>query len=383
MNHLEFTIFIFTVIFLCFIIFPAFYSQMTNRQIVLLNNKPLWKDWRFLTPCLIYTILLGYRFDYAFDWYQYQQTFLYLLRGELYRENTEIGYLVINWILGKLSFDYYSIFLLEGFIWIFSICYLCKEDRKAWIFILPLVFIVFRFRCLNLSRQFFAMSIFLIACKNLMLGNTIRYWIVGLVALSIHTATIVFLIPIFFIAKLIKYPSLKYVLIIYVILFLFQNQIQDFIFKQADFVSTHLIVNKGENFYSYDNLIDRFAWEQRSLIRRMFQAAKDFLYIFFIYKFKDSSLLSKQQKIIFFIGFISIFLSLAMGENEISTRLIIYLTLFYYVAYGYIYYFIFSRHNLVPKWFVILSVLIIIHYIYSLYDSIITDYNKGVYLEYL
>lgn len=382
MQHLEFTIIIFTIVFLSFIIFPAIYMRMTDKQIALLDKKSLLNDWRFLMPCLIYTILLGFRYDYAFDWYQYQQTFLYLLRGELYRETTEVGYLAINWILGKLSFNYYSIFLLEGFVWIFSICYLCKENRKAWIFILPLMFIAFRFRCLNLSRQFFAISIFLIAYKNLLLGRSIRYWVIGALALSVHSATIVFLIPLFFVHRFIKYPPLKYTLILYFILFIFQNQIQDFILKQADFVSTHLILNKGDDFYTYENLTDRFAWEQRSLIRRLFQASKDVLYIIFIYKFKNSPLFTKQLQPIFFIGFISLFISIAMGENEISTRLIIYITIFYYIGWGYIYFYIFSKRNIMPIWFKILSVLIMLHYIYSLYDSIITDYNQGVFLEY-
>lgn len=381
LNHLDLTIIIFSIVLLSLIIFPSIYWQMDNNKLVLLNRKPLWRDWRFLLPCLIYTILLGYRYDYAFDWYQYQQTFLYLQRGQLYRESTEVGYLAINWILGKLSFNYYSIFILEGFIWIFSICYLCKEERKAWIFILPLLFIMYRWRCLNLSRQFFAISIFIIAYKNLIEGRKLRYWILGLLAFSIHTSAILFVVPMYFISKFVKYPPLKYVLILYMLLFIFQNQIQDFFFRQADFISTNIITNKGD-YYSYENLTDRFSWEQRSLIRRLFQGIKDLLYLMFIYKLKDSSLLTKKHKIILFIGFIGLFASVAMGENEISTRLIIYLTIFYYIGWGLIYAHLFSRKNVMPQWFKILSVIIIIHYIYSFYASICSEYAQGFYLEY-
>lgn len=130
MQHLEFTIIIFTIVFLSFIIFPAIYMRMTDKQIALLDKKSLLNDWRFLMPCLIYTILLGFRYDYAFDWYQYQQTFLYLLRGELYRETTEVGYLAINWILGKLSFNYYSIFCLKDLFGYFLFVIYVKKIAK-------------------------------------------------------------------------------------------------------------------------------------------------------------------------------------------------------------------------------------------------------------
>lgn len=379
--HLEFTIVIFSIVLLSFIMFPAFYYQMSNKQLTFWEKKTLWKDWRFLLPCLIYTFLLGYRYEYAYDWHQYQQTFLYLLKGQLYRENTEIGYLAINWILGKLSFSYYSIFILEGFVWVFAICYLCKENRKAWIFILPLLFITYRWRCLNLSRQFFAISIFLIAYKDLMTGRKLRYWILCMLAFSIHTSVIIFIAPMYFIPKFMRYPRLKYALILYVVLFIFQLQIQDFLFRSAEFISTHLITNKGD-FYSYENLTGRFAWEERSLIRRLFQGIKDILYLLFIYKLKDSPLLAKNERIILFIGFIGLFISVAMGENEISTRLIIYLTIFYYIGWGLIYTHIFSPKNIMPRWFKLLSILVLFHYLYSFYISIYTEFESGFYLEY-
>ena len=92
--HLEFTIVIFSIVLLSFIMFPAFYYQMSNKQLTFWEKKTL-------LPCLIYTFLLGYRYEY--DWHQYQQTFLYFLKGQLYRENTEIGYLAINWFSKALE----------------------------------------------------------------------------------------------------------------------------------------------------------------------------------------------------------------------------------------------------------------------------------------
>lgn len=383
MDRLELTITIFTIILISFIIFPFSYYFIGKQQVDRLNQTPIYRDIRFIIPCFTYTILLGYRYNYAYDWYQYQQTFIYLLTGRLYREDTEIGYLAINWILGQLGFSYYSIFILEGFIWIFAICFICKEYRKAWIFILPLMYIVFKFRCLNISRQFFSMSIFLIAFKHLLNGHNIKYWILGGVAFLIHSAAIIYVVPLYFIKKFIKYPPIIVTLSIYAILFIFQNQIQDFLFHQVEFITTNIITNKGDDYYTYDNLTDKFAWEQRSIIRRLFQASKDILYIFFIYKLKDTNILSQQQKTIFYIGFISIFAATAMGENEISTRLIIYITMFYYIGWGLIYYYALSYpQRLVPIWYKLISIFILCHYIYSFYESIITEVNLGVYLEY-
>lgn len=385
MANLDLTIFIFTIILISFIISYSSYSFMNGKRYNILITKPIYRDTRFIIPCLIYTILLGLRYDYAFDWYQYQQTFIYLLHDSLYRESTEKGYLAINWILGRFGFNYYSIFLLEGFIWIFSICYLTKEDRKAWIFIIPLIYFAYRYRCLNLSRQFFATSIFLIAYKNLLSGHKMKYWILSIISCSIHVSAILYIPTFYLLKKFIKYPPLYIVFTLYIILFVFQMKIQDLIFQQADFFTQYIFTNKGQqDFYSYENLSDgRFTWEQRSLIRRLFVLLKDFMYIYFLYAANKKDLLPTHIKPFFFIGFLGIFISLIMGENEITTRMIIYIMIFYYVSWGYIFYYTFFKSKTsIPLWFKLLALLVLCHYVYSFYISITEEYHQKVFLEY-
>lgn len=121
MAHLELTLTVFYTVFFVMLIFTAGYWVINKNRVSILERKSIFSDMRFWIPCLVYTILLGFRWDYAYDWEQYYNTFIYIQHGELYRETTEIGYLAINYLLGQLGFNFYSIFLLEGFIYILSI----------------------------------------------------------------------------------------------------------------------------------------------------------------------------------------------------------------------------------------------------------------------
>ena len=159
MSHLELTLTVFYIVFFVMLVFSASYWCLSNNKIERIEQRSIFLDIRFWIPCLVYTILLGYRWNYAYDWEQYYYTFLDIQKGYLYRDTTEKGYLAINYLLGRCGFDFYSIFLLEGFIYITSIYTMLQKNRMALAFALPLIYISARYNCLNISRQFFAQSI--------------------------------------------------------------------------------------------------------------------------------------------------------------------------------------------------------------------------------
>ena len=128
MDLLDFTYFIFILVVIILILFPATYLSMNGQTLNLIQQRSVWKDLRILIPCILYAVILGFRYNYAFDWEQYRYTFEFLKNGHLYRETTEKGYLALNYLLIQLGFNYYSIFVFEGFLWIFSIAYIFSQN---------------------------------------------------------------------------------------------------------------------------------------------------------------------------------------------------------------------------------------------------------------
>lgn len=384
MNREELTFTVFISILLSFFICYSFYLTMNKNEIERIQSRNLFTDWRFWIPCLLYTFLLGYRYDYGFDWYQYQQTFIMYQHDVKFRDTTEIGYLFINKILGSLGGGFYSIFILEGFFWITALCLLTKDERKAWIFIIPIVYVSLRFRCLNLSRQFFGMSVLLVAYYFLRIGRSYMFWLLAVASGFIHSSCFVYIPIYFFVFKFkdrIKFPPLLFSFIVYIILFILMDVIQSRVFQYASFVSQ--IVQKDSDFYNTDDLLrGRFAWEERSLARRIFLLLKDFMFIYWIKVLDETNILFKKYRDFFILAYFSIYAYMVTGENEISTRFILFLSIFYLICWGLLVrnVFVLERNN---NWFVyIFTIFIFFHYIYGIYPTLIEDFSKGMYLKY-
>ena len=301
-----------------------------------------------------------------------------------FRDTTEIGYLFINKILGSLGGGFYSIFILEGFFWITALCLLTKDERKAWIFIIPIVYVSLRFRCLNLSRQFFGMSVLLVAYYFLRIGRSYMFWLLAVASGFIHSSCFVYIPIYFFVFKFkdrIKFPPLLFSFIVYIILFILMDVIQSRVFQYASFVSQ--IVQKDSDFYNTDDLLrGRFAWEERSLARRIFLLLKDFMFIYWIKVLDETNILFKKYRDFFILAYFSIYAYMVTGENEISTRFILFLSIFYLICWGLLVrnVFVLERNN---NWFVyIFTIFIFFHYIYGIYPTLIEDFSKGMYLKY-
>lgn len=192
------TYWVFTIVLISFVMIPVFYQTLKPASLNRIQSRPLFYDWRFLIPMLVYSILLGLRYDYSFDWDQYKNTFEYLQRGLLFRDDTEKGYLFINRCLILCGFNFYSIFILEAIVYVTSYYYLFKDNRKYLLFVMPIVYMAQYSNCLNISRQFFAMSVLFIAYRNLLEGKRIVYFILGLIACSIHSSAYIWLIAFYF-----------------------------------------------------------------------------------------------------------------------------------------------------------------------------------------
>lgn len=380
MSHLEISLLVFYTVLFVLILCPLSYPK-EERRMYLIERKSIWKDWRILMPCFIYAIVLGYRYDYAYDWDQYMNTFNYIQKGQLYREDTEVGYLVINRILGLIGGDYYSIFILEGFVWVFAFCYIFRHNRKMLLWVLPIVYLGTRFRCLNLSRQHFAMSVFFLAFAFLNEGKKKYFWITSLVACSIHTSAIVYVLPFYFITmyrEKIKIPKQIITLIIYVVVVIFTEIVISKFLELADVVTLYL----GKGYDAERLLADRFQWELTTR-QKIVNGAKDIITILCIYKFKDKIPRNGNIYLIFILGLLGCLIRPIGESHEIFSRMFLYFVVFTHVAFACCCYYIFRHLKQVPIWIVCLSLINIAQYLWGMYGQIVREVKElGIFIEY-
>lgn len=380
-EHLTTTLTVYYVILLSMVLCFSSYWFVTPNKLIRIEKKSIFSDIRFWIPCLLYTILLGYRWNFAYDWWQYYQTFEYIQRGQLYRDDTEKGYLIINYLLGKIGFDFYSIFLLECFTFFTSVYLLVKNNRKALLIGLCLTFIAMRFRCLNLSRQHFAMSILWIGFYFLLKHKIKTYWTFAIVAVTIHTSAILWAIPLYLIRYLRKFINFKTALIIFILCYIFKTVVFDLIINASSLITAYVITNK--NYDSSAMLADRFMWEENSPLRVGINFIKGLAYIVCMYYIiKKKNVTDRQDFTILVLGYIGLCLTIFGATHEIISRLMLYVSMFTFLGWGIIWEHLIQKRRSVPVWIWILALFTLLHYIYAMYPTVIEEVKVGNYIEY-
>lgn len=379
-EHLSFTLTIFFSILFVFIIINSSYWILSKRQLIRIESRSIFLDWRFWIPSLIYAFVLGFRWDYAYDWWQYYNTFIDIQHGELYRETTEKGYLLINLILGKLGFNYYSIFILEGFVYILSVYVLLKHNRLALLFALPLIYIGCRYNCLNISRQFFAQSILWIGFYYLLNGKKKLYAILGLLACSIHTSAYIWIIIFFFASKL-RLLSKKVAISVYIVCWLLRYSLLPLYSKLAGYLTLYVITNKG---YDMEHMMsDRFITASYSLTQSIIYFIIGLNFILTIYFIIQKKLVSHKFDYIFIvIGFWGMCLNIIAGPHEITNRFMWYFSCLYYIGWGISLSYLFQNKKIVPWYIWILNTIALLQIIWSMYGQIVSEVT-GINHHYL
>lgn len=380
-EHLATTLTVYYIILLSMVLCFSSYWFITPNKLIRIQKKSIFSDIRFWIPCLLYTILLGYRWDFAYDWWQYYQTFEYIQRDQLYRDDTEKGYLLINYLLGKAGLDFYSIFLLECFTFFTAIYLLLKHNRKALFIGLCLTFIAMRFRCLNLSRQHFAMSILWIGYYFLSKNKLKTYWIYAVTACSVHTSAILWVIPFYLTRYLRNFISFKPALIIFISCYIFKTIVFELMIKSTSFIAAYIITNKGYN--SSTILADRFIWEPSSSFHTALNFIKGLAYVVCMYYVINKKYITdRKDYIILVIGYIGLCLTIFGTTHEIISRFMLYVSAFTFIGWGVIWKFLIQKRKTTPIWIWILALFTIMHYIYAMYPTIVTEWKNGVYIEY-
>lgn len=375
----EFTLLIYFTVSIGFVVFNMKYALCNGHNYSKLNSKPLWRDCYFLIPCLIYSFLLGFRYDFAYDWSQYKETFLYLEHGTLFREDTEIGYLFVNKVLILLGLNYYSIFILEGFVWILSIAMLLRKEKKYYLFSFLFVTILNRFDCLNISRQFFAMSILYIA-YSFLLDNKKKYFLLfALMAITVHSSALIFVIPFYFLDK--SYDvKLIYVLMIYFLLLIFREKVFDFIINSSTIVQGYILTQKR---YDADFITNEMFMRQGVQLSRMIREGfVDISYILCYYSLKHNPKVSKKIETLLFLGMIGIIIRIAFGTNEITSRTAFYFTVFSHIGMGIMTTLAFTLQAKYKILYILVGLIFIINLIFYDYSHILLEFSRHFYIQY-
>lgn len=383
-DHLTVTLTVFYTVLFSMIICNVLYWFITPNRLIKIELQSIFTDFRFWIPCLMYTILLGFRWDYAYDWWQYYNIFNYIQRGELYRPDIEKGYLIINYLLGKLGLNYYSIFLLEGFCFFTAVFLLLKHNRKGLLLGFCIVYMTMVFRCLNLSRQFFAMSVLWIGLYHLLKGRIKIYWILVLAAFSIHTSTILWCVPFFLMRYLKSFIGFKTALIVFCCFILFGDFIFNFFLNSADFITQYLIANKSYDTFAMQNEI--FTVETRSSLALilLFRFIKGITYIVCMYYcLKKGYIKDHRDYIILVLGYIGICLDTVGVNHAIISRSILYVVVFIGLGYGIMFIHLLKEKGKTPMGILILMLITIVHYSVSMYNGIVSQViNNEFYIEY-
>lgn len=387
MTHATLTYLVYFSILSSFFIFPLFSKVKKNRSGYSLNvhQNRIWLGWSIMLPCVIYAFLVGLRYNYGFDWEQYYYTFQFIQRGTLYRDTTEVGYLLINRLIGLCGGNIYSLFVLEGFLWAFAICYLLKYDKKAVRYVLPLFIMSTWFRVLNLSRQHFAMSFFFIAIVCLLEGKKKWYIFWTIIAASIHTSVLIFAVPFFFLDKIKKIPSLKVSLMCYLGIVLAKSVMQNAFLVLGTLFTTYVVKNKG---YTADTLLaDRFQWEisLSKMLCGYFLDIVTILGIHFLLKRKSLNIIGVRKPLEYYfcaLGLLGAILR-PMGEShEIFSRTFMYFTYFEYICFGLWVYYMVRHFKSIPMWLNGMTIFAVMYKIYSGFFSLKFQISAGNYIEY-
>lgn len=330
------------------IAFPSGYIRYNDDTIDRLQQQSIIKDYRVMCPIVLVALILGFRYNYAFDWEQNWLIFEYAQRNSLYRENVETGYFLVNRLLAQLGLNGYSIFIVQGFLWNFALALLMNNFRKGLVFGWVFSFLLMRFDILNLSRQFMAISVLYIGFAYLLKERRLLYFAFAFAACSIHATAWLYVIPFFLVPYLsnkIDKINVNAILIVYAILLFVSETIMPYLFNSAGFLIEYYFDSKSaylNNDYMQDDI---FVRQNRTAFRIALSAIKDISLVFWIkYLWKDI-FANKTIRVLFILAVCSMYANSIMGSNELTSRFCYYLTTFYGLSWGIVAVFYIKRQH--------------------------------------
>lgn len=360
------TTFLFYFILFFFFIVLYTYRGMGTERLKRIQKKSLLLDWRIWAVCLIYTIILGFRYDYLNDWEQYVKYYEYVQNGGFNDGWHEPGFYIFVKILTLLGFNYYAMFVIECFIWVYSICYLFKDNRQYLLFVLPLVYITSTDAALNICRQYFALSFLLIAFRKYWDGNNTKALVLALIAPILHYSAAIWLV-FFFILKRIDYIKPIWMISAFVIVTITSSLLFNTLASSTEFISTFFSAYFDNKIYDTSIIEDLQSESTGANLRQIFTLGLTrFLYIILYYYYRKHKFLTDPILNNFaLIGMIGIIVTLLLGYNLVFSRIASYIRVFYHIGWGIFIYIAFIRCRSYVNIALKLSVLLVVFYMFG------------------
>lgn len=349
----------------------AFMDVNLYGSSVSLKKNSLIQRPLLLLSILIFTILIGCRYDVGIDWKNYKTFFEDLIRGWMPDREIEYGYFLLIKLIDLLGLNYVFLFIFIAFLQIMFLYARGKDFNKVFPFLLIFSFTMGNFvYSLNIMKQMMAIYIIFYGTKFIINKNLKAWLLICILAFFIHRTAII-CIPFYFLNK----NLFKFRIILVSVLL------------TAYLVLKYIIVERMDVLLNFSNIIFNqdmsFAglFSQNRAVRSnggsgLFFLAEILIYSIMIFYYHECS--NQYKNIGFYLFFnlsaLGIILFPLVSNNILLDRIVYYFGAFKFVTFGfYTHYFICIRKN----WYLnFIGKLIIIAYFINFLMAISASSNQ-------
>lgn len=346
--------------FCIYLFFPVVFYIASYGVFYKKNYDVYSRNSIFFVLIIIYTIIIGTRYEVGTDWNNYKD---YFLNCDFYytREPREPIYYFLNKIVLYFFGDnYIFFFLLIAFLQISLIVKALKRFDYIFPLAILLFFLIGPFLAFqNVMRQSLAFCLFFYSIKFIERGCLKKYIITVVIATCIHTSSILFL-PLYFICRRKRtfLDSLSFQLVLYLASLLL-----------ADFIFSAIMPLVFDTFTSEQIVRYKQGYEERGLSTGVgFILLRMLDLILLLVSRKMGENFADQKYIIYHrIFFIGVIISNIAGTNDLILRLAFPFLMVKFFLYAFVLFYLFSSKRLINVvWAVLLLILFLILYSVSI-----------------
>lgn len=352
-----------------FISYPLYSTQrikQCHNNTAIIANKLS----KYLLPAIIFTFVLGLRYDVGVDYLSYES--IYKGQNDKLIENLNIEpiYALISFILNQLNMPYYALTCIVSCISFFfffkafnGYSYL-RNWSFLFLFITGTLFIY-----LNLQRQAVAFFIFLYALQYIQKQSFLKYTFWIIVAMGFHFSAAI-LFPLYFIGKIKNYilDKLSIQLSLYLFIFILRSKLEILLIQI-------IFLFAPSRYAGYGNRLLNWRIGTGSGLALLLSHSLDLLNIILFSVIKNQNTNEKSKLLIIQrIWFIGAYLELIFETNMVLSRIAIYMTSLKIVLLAYICHHISktwkNQNGIVVILTFFLIILYVIYFIFSIKNGV-------------
>jgi transmembrane protein EpsG len=233
--------------------FNNYFKRVKSSSDLAINNKtPILNIFLITIILSLYTAYLDTT-GYLPDPIRYAWSFLYRYPAyyesleTLLKSDTEIGFLLLNMLMGKITNNPYWLFFTIAFITTFINLYTAYKISKRYTLIVFLYLVsLYYFNTIYTLRQTLAISFGNLALLSYLKDLKVKYFLFSIIAFAFHTTSFI-LIPLYFIFKMIKSTkAYVYIGIISILILIFFGSIFNTLLPGIPYIGEQLTDSYGD-----------------------------------------------------------------------------------------------------------------------------------------